>query len=196
MQIRKLSNISSKQELRRSLLEWRRTIPHPLREAACKSILQRLTALPEYLKADKLLIYVSNDEELDTRLLLSRALSEGRVVCCPRCIKGTNDMVFCLVRSLDDLRPGSFGLLEPDAACEAENFTSASLCITPALAYDHQGYRIGYGRGYYDKFFGSFPGVKLGLCFEEFLLDDVFRDEHDVPVDVIMTEKNIVYPHN
>ncbi len=186
--------VSNKQELRKSLLDRRSKLSGAFREEAAEAIFRKIEKLPAYTLADKLLIYVSNEQELSTRRLLSYALDTGREVYCPRCVPGGNDMVFRRVRSLSDLKKGSFGLLEPDMTCEAGSFTDQSLCVTPALAFDRQGYRIGYGRGYYDKFFCTFPGIKLGLCYEGFLLDDVFRDGSDVPVDVIMTEKKLVYP--
>lgn len=186
--------LAQKLALRKKLLEERGRIPKSVRDEAAEKIFREAVKLPAYTLADKLLIYVSNENELSTRRLLSYALDTGREVYCPRCVPGGNDMVFRRVRSLSDLKKGSFGLLEPDVTCEAGSFTDQSLCVTPALAFDRRGYRIGYGRGYYDKFFCTFPGIKLGLCYEGFLLDDVFRDGFDVPVDVIMTEKKLVYP--
>jgi len=64
--------------------------------------------------------------------------------------------------------------------------------LVPCLAYDSYGYRIGYGKGYYDRFLSAFEGTKIGLCYSDFKLDKLPRGKYDVKLDVIITEKGVM----
>lgn len=188
-----INRISTKKELRRELLRLRREIPPEQKKAAEVRMLDSLCALEEFRTADRLLVYVSTEEELDTRKLIDGALRQGTEIFCPRCVPGGNEMRFLRVRSWSDLERGSYGISEPAEICEEGSFTASSLCIVPGLAFDSKGYRVGYGKGYYDRFLQDFPGKSAGLCLGDRVLESVFRDGYDVPVNMIVTEKRVIY---
>ena len=98
-----------------------------------------------------------------------------------------------VIDSLDDLEDGFFGVLEPDPqkAKKAET-TEKSVCIVPAFLFDENGYRLGYGKGYYDRFLSKFEGKTVGICYDENIRNSLMHGKFDRPVGLIVTEKRIV----
>ena len=135
--------------LREQYKRLRRNMPREIQDAYDETIARRVAALWQYKRCRMLLTYVSTAIEVDTRRIIERALADGKQVAVPRCVPGTRDMEFYLIRGLDELEPGTFGVLEPrpDPARLVKDFSSG-LCLIPALCYDWHGYRLGYGKGY------------------------------------------------
>ena len=111
----------------------------------------------------------------------------------PVCEKGV--LSFYEVESLDGLSMGSRGVLEPDPSlCEKidQSDFEGSLCLVPGLVYDSQGYRVGYGAGYYDEFLADYPGTKVGLARSMQVSGNPLpHDDHDVPVDLIVSDGSV-----
>ena len=181
--------MTDKRSLRAELKKRRSEMSTEERTAADRIIAERVSACCMYRSSDALLVYVSSQFEVGTYDIINRAFSDGKRVYAPRCISGTNKMVFCRISSFEDLECGSWGISEPKQYCEEFSGADKALCITPALAYDLSGFRIGFGKGYYDRYLSSFKGSKMGICYDSFIVDNVFRDSFDVPVDMIITEK-------
>ena len=100
-------------------------------------------------------------------------------------------MDFYFIKSPDDLEPGSFGVLEPapEKCVKAYAFETA-LCIIPGLAFDMHGYRLGYGKGYYDRFLSAHPRlVKMGICYCSCTCNELIHGRFDVSADLLVTEK-------
>jgi 5-formyltetrahydrofolate cyclo-ligase len=91
------------------------------------------------------------------------------------------------------LTVGNYGIQEPQSDCPAIDPSVATLALVPALACDHQGFRLGYGGGYYDRFLASDPLPTLGICFSEFVFPELPRDPWDQPLEGIATELGIRY---
>lgn len=99
-------------------------------------------------------------------------------------------MRFHALTSLSGLAPGPFGILEPQNTPEITDFAHA-VAIVPALCYNRQGYRLGYGGGYYDKFLSQHPEIPtIGLCFAACLTDQNFQAPHDIKIDRVVTEND------
>jgi 5-formyltetrahydrofolate cyclo-ligase len=134
--------------------------------------------------------------EADTSVLLEEAWAGGRTVLLPLCSateKGRMD--FCACSGRQALRPGFGGILEPDPAL-APATAAPDLLIVPGLAFDRQGFRLGMGGGYYDRFFlrSPWPGtVRLGLAFSFQVLEAVPREAWDCPVHALGTEKGLLW---
>ena len=154
-------------------------------------ILQRLTGLWQYKSCKTLLTYVSKDIEVDTKGLISKALAEGRAVAVPKCVEGTK-LEFYYISGLGDLSPGTFGVLEPDVqkCVRAADFKD-SLCIVPALCYDWKGFRLGYGKGYYDRFLDTYDGFTVGIVYSSCVRRSLPHGRFDRPVDLLVTEDYI-----
>ena len=181
--------VTGKKSLRAELKKRRMEMSPVEKAVADRIITERVTQSAFYNDADDLLIYVSSEIEVGTHGIITRAFSDGKSVYTPRCIPGTNDMVFCRIGSFDDLECGAWGISEPKKHCKVFEGSDNALCITPALAYDRNGYRLGFGKGYYDRFLSGFRGRRAGICYDSFITDNVFRDSFDVPVEIIITEK-------
>lgn len=153
------------------------------------AILARLCDTWQVKKAELVLTYVSTPIEVDTRILIERLLSEGRRVAVPYCIENTRSMNFYVIRSFDDLQKRTFGVLEPvPMQCKKVVDFSGSVCIVPGLAFDRQGYRLGYGKGYYDRFLSRYSGAMIGVCYRSCMTRRLHRGRFDVACDMIVTE--------
>lgn len=140
-------------------------------------------------------IYVSKDDETDTRRLIQLLLSQGKRVSVPRCsaTEQRPTLEFYQILSLEECLPSRFGLLEPvPQPCRLTNPADIELMIVPLVAFDEKHNRIGYGRGYYDSVLAEFAGLKVGLGYELQKIDEFEPEAHDVPLDVIITEREVL----
>jgi len=183
---------SDKNEIRAQCRRWRGKLSEQDKAALDLRITRRVTAMWSYRDADTLFIYVSGPLEVDTRAIIHHALAEGKRVAVPRCIDDTRNMQFWLIKSEEDLESGAFGILEPKEHCEPATATAQSLCLVPGLAFDLSGMRLGFGKGYYDRFLSKFPGSRAGLCYEGCLRPRVPCGRFDQRISVIVTEKRIL----
>lgn len=140
------------------------------------------------LEFDKILIYVSNKEEVDTYGIIDECFKLNKKVYVPKCID--NSMSFYQINSINDLELGSFNIYEPITNIKLDNFDN-SICIVPGIVFDNKGNRIGYGKGYYDRFLVNYHFPKIGLTVNELLIYNVYPDKYDIKVDYIVTEDKI-----
>ncbi len=153
-------------------------------------IQSRVLALREYIDTDIVFTYVSLDTEASTIGLIYAAWANGKRVAVPRCDPKTTQMEFYIINSFDDLETGQYNIPEPIAErCEKVTDFSHGLCVVPGLSFDAEGYRLGYGRGYYDRFLKQFRGTSVGLCYSSYVKFKLPRSEYDMPVDIISTER-------
>lgn len=155
------------------------------------AIVRHILALPAYQTCQTLLCYLPMEGEIDTRPLLESAWKAGKQVAVPYCIPGTREMDFYLIHSLDELAEGYCGILEPDPARAAELVDfDGCLCILPGLVFDMEGYRFGYGGGYYDRFLnGPYRGKPTaGVCYRVCTVKRLVRGMYDRPCDLLITE--------
>lgn len=153
---------------------------------------EHVLTLQSYIHADALLLYASFNNEPDTTLIVGRALSEGKRVAMPRCRDKGIGIDFYEIFSLDELFPGKYGIPEPLAqSFRLVDTADFSFCLVPSLALDAEGYRMGYGRGYYDRFLEGYRGVKAGLCYSFLIERRLPRGCFDKRVDIIVTEQGV-----
>ncbi len=179
-----------KRALREKMKNRRRQMTPEEKDQKDQAILKRMQGLRQYERCKTLICYVSTPIEVDTRRMIVEALAGGKQVAVPRCVEGTRNMQFYRIRSFDDLEPRTFGVLEPiPGRCEELTDFAGSVCVVPALAYDLQGWRLGYGGGYYDRFLSSYTGHKIGVVYASCVVPKLFHGKYDVPVDVIVTDR-------
>ena len=179
-----------KDALRRKLLARRNRLPD--REERDRKWQERLFSLPHYRESPALLLYLSVESEPDTWPVLENALKQGKAVYAPCCLDREGRMAFYRVFSRGCLAPGPFGIWEPDPARCPPWKGEAALCLVPGLAFDRKGFRLGYGKGYYDRFLADFRGASVGLCYGPLLLPDLPRGPYDRPVDVVLADTGIL----
>lgn len=151
------------------------------------------TAMAAYRDASLILAYVTYRNEMDTTELIKKAWKDGKRVAVPVCDRGK--LVFYEVDTLEGMRAGSRGVLEPDPAectpVSPDDF-EGSICLVPGLVFDAEGYRIGYGAGYYDNFLADYPGLKVGLVRTLRISSNPLpHDDHDIPMDVLVSDGSV-----
>jgi len=180
-----------KSELRKNLKNARKAVKN---KSACSlSIAQALFDTEPYKSAELILCYSSFGDEVSTNYIIEHSLKAGKRVALPYCVDKNGAMEFYEITCPDDLIKGSFGINEPDTAlCPKIECFDNSIIIVPALAFDKRGYRLGYGKGYYDRFLEKYPFISMGLCYNVLMVDELPVDKHDKSVNYVITE-NAVY---
>lgn len=188
-----LPNIKEKKnELRAKYKELRANMPKEHKIELEHKIATKFLNSVSYRHANTVLCYYSTDDELDTHEIINAALKDGKKVALPRCNKKTTTMEFYYITSENDLELTDMNILEPKADLPKFDCNeSLSICIIPAVVFDKSGYRIGYGKGYYDRFLNEFSGAQIGLIYSNCITDKLPRGRYDCAVDVLITEKGI-----
>ena len=179
-----------KNELRLKYKTLRRKMPN--KNVLDSAIFNKIVNTKAFMECDAVLTYVSTNIEVDTQRLISYSLENNKLVAAPKCIDGTRDMKFYTINSLNDLETATFSVLEPvvDKCEEFAQYELKCLCIVPGLVFDTDGYRLGYGKGYYDRYLNQHPNlIKMGLCYCQCTVNKLFHGKYDVPVDYLVTEK-------
>ena len=183
-----------KRTLRQQILAHRRALSHDQWLESSRRAEGLLLSLDEYLRADCIALYAPAHNETDTSGILAAAFETGKRVLYPA-VCGTR-MVFRQVEGLQSLTEGSFGILEPCPTGIDHHADEADLIVVPGVAFDLAGHRIGYGKGYYDRFL-QHPGRKarlVGLCHDFQLIDGAIpAEEHDVRMEIVVTDRRIVH---
>ena len=157
------------------------------------AIFERVVGMEQYRRCDMLLAYVSTADEIDTRQLISAALRDGKTVAVPRCVPDSRRMEFYRINDLSELAPGSYGIPEPppNPAQLVGDASPNSICIVPAFCYDREGYRLGYGGGYYDRFLPDYCGCAAGIAYSSCVVNHIPHGRFDCRVSLIVSEKFI-----
>jgi len=184
-----MQNLAENKEiLRKRLLEKRRNIQN--KDEKDNTIAKQFLLLDDYINAEVILLYVSTNEEVSTKRVIANAVEAGKKVFVPICI-GQHRMEFYEFTSFSELTVSKFGILEPNPkGSEKLEIFGDVLCVVPAISFDAERYRLGYGGGYYDRFIESYDDkIKtIGLCYEEMLSEILPRENHDKRVDMIITD--------
>lgn len=156
-----------------------------------KQLCKNIAALDEYKKADTLLLYFPTKSEPDLTALVNVARSAGKKVAFPISETQSLTLDFRYVSDICELHEGSYGILEPEESAERAVLTQNTLCIVPALAVDLDGYRLGYGKGYYDRFLADFRGNAAVALHSSLVCKRLPRNDTDVPIKIIITEQEL-----
>lgn len=151
-------------------------------------LFRRFLDLPQVAQAKTILLFWGvTGFELDTARLVDPLYEMGKLVCMPRTLP-ERQMETRLYRTGDPFDTSSFGVLEPGLSCPLVEKQDIDLALIPAMCYDRRGYRLGFGGGYYDRWLATFQGKTVGLCREALLRDEIPVEEHDRPVQLLLTE--------
>ncbi len=176
--------------MRKALKEKRKDIPRDKKVIYEMQISKKIIQSDYFKNAEQVLVFASSDEEFDTRFIIERCHKEEKSVFYPSCIDNMGKMKFFKVDSECDLQIGMYGILEPKPYCKEYKPGENDIIIVPCLSVDEKGYRIGYGKGYYDRFLKDFNGVSICPCYEELLTDTLPTDEYDIKVNIIVTQSS------
>lgn len=185
-----------KNELRSVYKRLRIECPIDVKKSLDKKLTEKFLDLDEYKNCDTLFAFVSSAIEVDTSVIIHTALADGKKLAVPKCRGKSGLMDFYYITSTDCLKKGTFSIMEPDPdLCELADDLSKGLCIVPGLCFDLMGYRLGFGKGYYDRFLGDFKGTTVGLCYSRYICKDIPVGIYDKSVDILVTEKFINHTH-
>lgn len=180
-----------KQDLRERSKERRKSMDQGEKKTLDTAVAENVRRLKEYRPAKTLLVYMSTPIEVDTIQIIKNAWADGKRVAVPRCIPDTRNMEFHYIENLECLSVGSFSVMEPDPSLPIVTDFSGCLMIVPGMHFDMKGYRLGYGKGYYDRYMVKFTGVSAGICYSNELKPFLYHGRFDRHVDVVVTDKRI-----
>jgi 5-formyltetrahydrofolate cyclo-ligase len=167
-----------KHALKHEILGKRKALSNEELIEKSRKIKENLFSLAEFKKARNIMFYVSFNSEVDTCEAIKELLSEKeKTIAVPYVRKNCPEMQLSELKHIKDFSPEKLDIV-----------------IVPGIAFDNQGYRIGYGHGYYDRFLKTLKSSvkKIGLAFELQIVDKIPRKEYDVPVDAVVTEKRVL----
>ena len=179
-----------KNEIRTRILALRRELPESVLNEKSKTITKKVINHPFYKQAELVFAYIDAKGEVMTEELIRHAWKQGKKVAVPK-IHG-EVMEFYLITSFEQLEYGCFGLMEPDDMCpKVIDIPENSMVLMPGVAFDRTGNRIGYGKGYYDKYFTKFPNLnKIALSLDIQVVPEISAEPHDLKADCVITEEN------
>ncbi len=178
----------SKDEIRTALKSKRRALTAEEQAEKSSRITDFFLSLSLYNKADTVMIYMSSFNEPSTAAIIDALKRDSKRVVVP--ISNTADFTITPAYLSDAIKTGAYGIPEPEECIKAD-VADIDIALIPGIAFDKSGSRIGFGKGYYDRFLLEFKGIKAGICYDFQVLDEIPSSEHDIKMDMIITEKRI-----
>ena len=180
-----------KKTVRKALLSKRKEIDKAKKVIHDKEISKRIINSDYFKNAEQVLVFAASDYEFDTRYIIERCRFLYKRVFYPVCVDNMGTMEFLKVESVGDLQYGMYNILEPKPTCKKYVPKENDTVIVPALSVDKNGNRIGYGKGYYDRFLKDFNGVSICPCYEEMVVDTLPTDENDIKINILVTQNQL-----
>ena len=177
-----------KSEIKKPILEKRDSLSEQEIMEKSGKIEEKLFNFNQYKNAKMVMFYVSFKSEVCTHEMIKNSLKSKKIIV-PKIL--SHEIEPSLIIDFDSMISGKFGILEPIELMRVP-YKNIDIVIVPATVFDLSGHRIGYGHGYYDKFLKKIKAVKVGLCFDFQIVEKLPREEHDIPVDLIVTEEKVV----
>lgn len=186
-----------KDRLRRQYRDLREGISKEERAQRDSAICQSALDLVSFRYAEIVLLYAPMEQEIDVLPIARAALKKGKRIAFPRCDAQSRTMQYHFVTSLTELGVSTYGIREPEAhlpVYDQSTDSSSAVCFVPGLVYDRQGYRLGYGKGFYDRYLSAFHGCRIGVIYSDCIIPQLPRGRFDIRCDILLTEKNVRVP--
>jgi len=183
-----------KDRIRDSYLEKRKSMSEEERLRRDAKICEIAQGLVSFRHAEVVLFYAPTRYEIDIMPLVETALARGKQVAFPRCNTENHSMQYHFVTNVDQLAPDAYNIREPAPELPVYDYANdprTAICFVPGAVYDKGGYRIGYGKGYYDRYLNRFSGCKIGVIYSDFITTRVPRGRYDIAADILLTEKGV-----
>lgn len=178
-----------KKDIRKTILQSRQALSKEEVYQKSNLIFQTLKECSEYRNAELLYLYMDFKNEVMTRDIIEDAYKLGKKIAIPKIEE--NEMHFYYLEQMEDAKTGYFGIREPKSLERVTD--SQGIMITPGIAFDLQGYRIGYGKGFYDRYLHTNPvSKKIAIAFEVQIVEAIPYDTHDIPMNIIITEDRTI----
>jgi 5-formyltetrahydrofolate cyclo-ligase len=178
-----------KRSLRNEIISRRKAQAKGERKEKSFRIAKQLLGLKEYLDAKVVAVYLSVNGEVDTSSIIEHANKMGKETCVPVVGDG-GAMCLVLHEPSDELKKGKHNTPEPVGKPERHH---VDMVIVPGVVFDKFGHRIGMGGGYYDRYLKDRKCVNVGVCFDFQLVEKIPNETHDVPMDIVVTEREVLH---
>jgi 5-formyltetrahydrofolate cyclo-ligase len=180
--------------LRRLLINRRDMLSADERARKSDALWKRLAEVPAFQLAEQALFYISHGSEVDTTMMRRLAREMGMTVCAPRSLPGNRTMHFHVLPEDELFVSGPYGILQPPEELPLADLGKPSVVLVPGVGFDRQGNRLGFGGGYYDRWLaGEGKGIPtVALSFAEQMVESIPVQEHDIPMQVILTDAEMV----
>ena len=180
--------MEEKKEIRKKIFKARKEHSDEWIQEKSRMITGKLTVLPEYQRAERIMAYADYNHEVMTRYIIEEAWKAGKEVAVPKVVG--KDMVFYRLTDFSQLEPGYFGIPEPVRG-EIVKWEDA-LMVMPGVAFDPENNRVGYGGGFYDRFLEKHPDItRLAVAFDFQILDLVPTEPTDICPQIIVTQSKV-----
>ena len=173
-----------KSALRKHLLEKRDATSAELRNILSGKIHENIRKISSYINSQNIACYFPIGSEVDTSDIMLNILEEGKNLLLPKIVD--DNIEFYIVPNLEALEKGSFEIMEPKDSCRRAE--KIDCVLIPTIGVSKSGVRLGYGKGYYDRFLSSTDATKISLTYSKQIVKSVPNDSHDVKIDWIVTE--------
>lgn len=193
--------MKTKNEIRKEILNIRNNLSSELAEQKSRIIIDKIKDTVEYKNSKSIMVYMDFKNEVNTKAFITEALAEGKKIIIPYTDVEKVLIIPVEINSLDDLVLCKFGYLEPkkEALNNPYDIEKIELIIVPGVAFDKRKNRIGFGKGYYDKFLRNRNALTneitsakaFALAYEFQVFEEIPAEEHDIKMDKIFTEENI-----
>ena len=185
-----------KKSLRGEIKKRLELLSNEEKELYSRRIASKLYGLPIWKEAKTIGITISRGNEVDTYPIIEHAWRESKRVCVPKCYPDKKQMEFREIHSFEQLETVYFGLLEPIELITKKIFPAEiDLMIVPGVCFAKDGYRIGYGGGYYDRYLQHFSHSTVALAYNVQLVEKIPVEKHDIPVQMIITNDEVIVCH-
>lgn len=174
-----------KDVLRKKYQEIRRNIVD--KEGKDKRICEKFLRANIYQNSEIILAYYPLDEEVNIKPIILQALKDNKKVALPITIDKEGNMEFYFINSLNNLALGNFGIMEPKNSSKVTNFDKAVI-IVPGIVFDYKGFRLGFGKGYYDRYLNTHSILSVGICYQECMIKELVVDKFDKKIDIIFAD--------
>ncbi len=180
--------VLSKKELRTKLRKKRNSLERDRVQELSQPIRERLLHLSHNFH--RIMLFYPTDGEPDVRPLFDELISSGKELFLPKVVG--ERIQACRVENPSWLSGGRFGIPEPEP-CVPSQPKDIDMVAVPGVAFDREGYRLGFGKGYYDRFLSQTEALKVGVLYSFQLVDFVPREPWDVPMDILITERETIH---
>ena len=180
-----------KEVIRERMRRRRKTLTNEQVHEKSETIRYKLEGRKAFKEAETIMMYISSFKEPETLPIIEHLLEQGKKVVVPVSSTATNTIVPTYIESISELQKGAYGILEPSIIRHVDP-SEIEVVVIPGIAFDMHRNRLGFGKGYYDKFLENTEAKKIALCYDFQIVDDLPVDDHDIPMDLILTEKGEV----
>lgn len=186
-----------KKSIRDHILDKRSNLGENNHNLLSHTIINKLYQSSLYGDAKTMMTFISFGDEVDTHGFIRKSLENGKRITVPITFPKTKELKPSEIFDFNELEIGFYNILTPkDEFIRFIDPKEIDLIIVPGVAFDRDGYRVGYGGGYYDRFLSKYPdAIKLGIAFDLQLIDKVPKEHFDIPVNFIFTENEIIHCH-